>query len=192
MAAGPQVHSRTPEPSQPHGQGLAAATSRKEAGRWSAPWTRSMVTERSSSGWRRPSTAARGNSGNSSRNRTPLWASEISPGPGRRAAADQGGGGDGVVRGAERADVDQAVGEAHRGVDLGGLEGLGAGHVGEQGRDPARDHGLAVTGWAGEKHVRLAGDDDRERARAAPHSAGLLVPPLSLHCNNVNFLQRDT
>ncbi|HEX7842529.1 MAG TPA: helix-turn-helix domain-containing protein [Kofleriaceae bacterium] len=38
------------------------------------------------------------------------------------------------------------VGEAHRGVDLGSLERLGASHLGKQGRDPARDHGLARAG----------------------------------------------
>jgi hypothetical protein len=78
-AAGALAHARV-APAARHG--LAAATSKYDAGSRSAPWMRSMVTARSSRGWRRPSTAARANSGNSSRNRTPLWASEISPGRG--------------------------------------------------------------------------------------------------------------
>jgi len=44
--------------------------------------TRPIVTERSSSGSRSASIAWRANSGISSRNSTPLWASEISPGRG--------------------------------------------------------------------------------------------------------------
>ena len=43
---------------------------------------REIVSRRSSSGWRSSSSTDLGNSGNSSRNKTPLWASEISPGPG--------------------------------------------------------------------------------------------------------------
>ena len=42
-----------------------------------------MVTTPSSRGWRRVSSAALWNSGSSSRNSTPLWAREISPGRGR-------------------------------------------------------------------------------------------------------------
>jgi len=41
-----------------------------------------MVTLRSSSGWRITSRTLRLNSGNSSKNNTPLWASDISPGCG--------------------------------------------------------------------------------------------------------------
>ena len=41
-----------------------------------------MVTTPSSKGWRRVSMAALSNSGSSSKNSTPLWAREISPGLG--------------------------------------------------------------------------------------------------------------
>ena len=46
------------------------------------PALREIVTWPSSSGWRITSRADRLNSGSSSRKRTPLWAREISPGPG--------------------------------------------------------------------------------------------------------------
>ena len=82
LAAMPQVHWRTRAPYQPHGHGFADATSRNELGSRTVPCAREIVTQRSSSGWRRPSIAARENSGSSSRNSTPLWASEISPGRG--------------------------------------------------------------------------------------------------------------
>ena len=57
------------------------------------PPTREMVTLPSSKGWRSTSIAGRANSGSSSKNSTPLWAREISPGrssgpPPVRAAAD--------------------------------------------------------------------------------------------------------
>ena len=47
---------------------------------WAA---RETITRPDSSGWRRASSAPRWNSGNSSRNRTPKWASDTSPGRGR-------------------------------------------------------------------------------------------------------------
>ena len=46
------------------------------------PPTREMVTLPSSKGWRSTSIAGRANSGSSSKNSTPLWAREISPGCG--------------------------------------------------------------------------------------------------------------
>lgn len=55
-----------------------------EAGKVRVPCTREMVIIPSSSGWRSVSSTCLGNSGNSSRNMTPLWASEISPGFGIR------------------------------------------------------------------------------------------------------------
>ena len=64
---------------------------------------RASVTDRSSSGWRSISSTLRGNSGSSSRNSTPLCARLTSPGRGvPRAAADQPGVRNGVVRRAER------------------------------------------------------------------------------------------
>jgi hypothetical protein len=73
---------RSAEPSQPQGQGFIAATSWKRAGNSARRAAREMVIVPVSSGSRSASSAARGNSGNSSRNSTPWCASEISPGRG--------------------------------------------------------------------------------------------------------------
>ena len=62
-----------------------------------------MVTARSSSGWRSISSTERGNSSSSSRNSTPLCASEISPGRTVGPPADQARRRHRVVRRAERA-----------------------------------------------------------------------------------------
>jgi hypothetical protein len=69
-------------PSQPHGHGFIAATSWKRAGYCAWYAAREIVMWPVSSGSRRASSALRGNSGSSSRNRTPACASEISPGRG--------------------------------------------------------------------------------------------------------------
>ena len=68
----------------PHGQGFIAQTSWNRAGYTHRALTREMVTTPSSMGWRRASSTARGNSGSSSRNSTPLCALEISPGAAAR------------------------------------------------------------------------------------------------------------
>jgi hypothetical protein len=44
---------------------------------------RAITVSPASSGWRRESSTCGVNSGNSSRNRTPLWASDTSPGRAR-------------------------------------------------------------------------------------------------------------
>jgi len=59
-----------------------AAASIKRAGKVSDMEARAMHTVPSSSGWRMTSRTLRGNSGNSSKNKTPLCASETSPGRG--------------------------------------------------------------------------------------------------------------
>jgi len=59
-----------------------AATSMMFAGNVRLPIARLIVTSPSSSGWRSTSRVRRLNSGNSSRNSTPLWARLISPGVG--------------------------------------------------------------------------------------------------------------
>ena len=69
-------------PYQPQRQGFMAHTSMNRLGSVSVPAARVMVTKPSSSGWRSVSSADLSNSGSSSRNSTPLWASEISPGRG--------------------------------------------------------------------------------------------------------------
>jgi hypothetical protein len=64
------------------GAGFMAAASMKRAGNVSDMVVRAMETLPSSSGWRITSNTVRGNSGSSSRNSTPLCASETSPGRG--------------------------------------------------------------------------------------------------------------
>jgi hypothetical protein len=63
-----------------HGQGFIAAIRWKLAEKVSDPLARLMVTTLSSIGWRITSRTRVPNSGNSSKNKTPLWANEISPG----------------------------------------------------------------------------------------------------------------
>ena len=74
-------------------QGFIAATNWKRAGKVARRAARDTVTSPLSSGSRRDSSTRRSNSGSSSRNSTPSWASEISPGrgwapPPTSAAAD--------------------------------------------------------------------------------------------------------
>ena len=69
-------------PRYPHGQGFCAATSMHLAGKVVLPFAREMETTLSSIGCLRLSNTERGNSGNSSKKRTPRWASVISPGLG--------------------------------------------------------------------------------------------------------------
>ena len=64
------VHSHAWFP-RPHGHGFVAATSMKLVGSSAARCPRTIVTCRSSSGWRSASSADRANSDSSSRNRTP-------------------------------------------------------------------------------------------------------------------------
>jgi hypothetical protein len=66
----------------PSGVGFIAATSMNCDGKVMVPAAREIVTRPSSSGWRMVSSTLRLNSGNSSRNNTPLCAREISPGVG--------------------------------------------------------------------------------------------------------------
>ena len=82
-AASVQVHRPEGWPRQPQRQGFMAHTSMKRLGRRMDPAARVMVTSPSSRGWRSTSRASFWNSGSSSRNSTPLWAREISPGRGK-------------------------------------------------------------------------------------------------------------
>jgi hypothetical protein len=66
--------------SAPHSRGFRAAPAMKLAGRVAWSRARPIVTTLSSSGWRRTSRTRLPNSSNSSRNGTPRWASEVSPG----------------------------------------------------------------------------------------------------------------
>src|SRR3989304_8831747 len=76
------VHSLFSPPKNPHGQGLDAAIKANLAGKRVEPAAREIVICPSSIGWRNASKTCLGNSANSSKNKTPRWASEISPGLG--------------------------------------------------------------------------------------------------------------
>lgn len=69
-----------PQSSMPHGQGFSADTRINIAGKEREACTRLIVTNPSSKGCRNTSRAIRENSGNSSRNNTPLWLNVTSPG----------------------------------------------------------------------------------------------------------------
>ena len=69
-------------PSQPQGQGFIAAMNWNSAGNVHCRAAREMWITPDSSGSRSTSSTRRSHSGNSSRNSTPRWASEISPGRG--------------------------------------------------------------------------------------------------------------
>ena len=144
-----------------------AAASMKRAGKVSDMAARAMVTQPSSSGWRRTSSTLRGNSGSSSRKSRPLCARRDLAGARDHAAADQAGVGDGVVRRAEGAVGDQAavrVEHAGDGVDLGGLERFFEAQRREDRRQALGQHGLAGAGRADHQDVVAAGGGDFERA----------------------------
>src|SRR3989344_9608778 len=69
-------------PKKPQGEGLAAATRVNLDGNLTDPAARDTTISPSSIGCRRASKTCLGNSGNSSKNKTPRWANEISPGLG--------------------------------------------------------------------------------------------------------------
>src|SRR3989339_1278928 len=79
---GAQVQGFSESPYQPQGQGFMAAINWKLAEKVSEPLARLMVTTLSSIGWRITSRTRVPNSGNSSKNKTPRCAREISPGLG--------------------------------------------------------------------------------------------------------------
>ena len=66
------------------------------------------------------------------------------------------------------------VGHPGHGVDFRGLEGFGAGHIGENGGDAPCQHGLARAGGADEQHVVAAGGGDLQPALYVllPHHVG--------------------
>ena len=86
---------------RPHGHGLAAATSRKRHGSSTAYRARAIVTAPSSSGWRSASSAARELAELVEEQHAVVGERHLA-GARRRAAADQPGRRDRVVRGAER------------------------------------------------------------------------------------------
>ena len=63
-----------------HGHGLAARTRVNRAGKRAVRPDRAITTWPDSSGWRSASSTSRPNSGASSRNRQPRWASDAAPG----------------------------------------------------------------------------------------------------------------
>ena len=82
IRSGLQRHREDGSPAQPQGHGFIAATSWKRAGNSALRPARATVMRPDSSGSRSTSSTARCHSGSSSRNSTPLCASEISPGRG--------------------------------------------------------------------------------------------------------------
>ena len=96
---------------------------------------------------------------------------------GRAAAAGQRHGGRRVVGTAEGTHIHQRVGgirHARHGVDLRGLEGLGAGHIRQNRGQAAGQHGLARAGRADEQYVVAAcgGDLQRTLHILLPHDIG--------------------
>ncbi len=84
-----------------------------------------------------------------------------------RPATDEPGVADGVVRGAERADRgDARTGwqQSRDAVNTGGLERLVQGHGRQDGREPAREHGLARAGRTNHEQVVAPSRRDLERA----------------------------
>ena len=73
---------RSESPKKPQGHGLAAATSMKRAGKRTLPSARVTTTSPASMGCRMPCNTEGANSGSSSKNSTPLCASEMAPGRG--------------------------------------------------------------------------------------------------------------
>ena len=86
---GEQVHRPEGWPYHPQRQGFMAHTSMNRLGSVSDPDARVMVTAPSSKGWRSVSSADLSNYGSSSKNSTPLCASEISPGRGTPPPPDR-------------------------------------------------------------------------------------------------------
>ena len=95
----------------------------------------------------------------------------------RPAAAGHGCGGKRVMRRAERALREHgvlAVGQSRDRPDLGRLQRLLVRHVGENGGQTPREHGLARTGRADEEHVvgTCGGDLQRALDVLLPHDVG--------------------
>jgi hypothetical protein len=100
----------------------------------------------SSSGWRKTSRTWRRNSGNSSRQSTPWWASDTSPGIGTWPPPISPASEMVWWARATRAGRDQrraVAGEARDAVDTRGLNGLGEGHRRQDGGEPPCQHRLA-------------------------------------------------
>ncbi len=129
---------------------------------------RAMVTEPSSSGWRSSSSTLRGNSGQLVQEQHAVVRQADLAGPRHaRAAADQAGVGNGVVRRAERPLAQQARAlrqDAGDAVDLGGLERLLEGQRRQDAGQALGQHGLARARRPDHEHVVHAGGGHLERA----------------------------
>ena len=140
----------------------------KLAGKRSVMLERAMVTEPSSSGWRSISSTSRGNSGNSSRNSTPLCARLTSPGRGMPEPPPISPASEMVWCGARNGRCVQQSGAARQqardAVDLGGLDGFVEGERRQDAGEPFRQHGLAGAGRADHQYVMGAGGRDFQRA----------------------------
>ena len=108
-----------------------------------------------SSGWRTTSSPWRRHAGRSSRKRTPLWAATLAR-PRHLAAADPPRIREGMVGRATWAGRDQrraVAGETGDTVDARGFNGLGEGHAGQDGGEPACQHRLPRPGGAEQKDI---------------------------------------
>ncbi len=182
--AGVQRHGRRSSPLKPHGHGFIAATSTKRAGKTAVRAARAIVTRPSSSGCRSTSSTRRSNSGISSRNSTPLCASEISPGRGNGAAADEGDVRNGVMRCAEGAlgqKADALWQRAGHRVDRGALERFVERQRRKDRSEAPRHHRLAGARRAGEQQVVSPG---RRHFQGAPREE------LPAHVREVPFVTR--
>src|SRR5690554_1523781 len=82
ISAGDDITGASGSLKYPPGLGFILATNIKLDGYVTVNFAREIVTSRSSNGCRITSKTPRLNSGSSSKNKTPLWANEISPGCG--------------------------------------------------------------------------------------------------------------
>ena len=130
------------------------------------PWTRATVTTPILERLTERLDRVRAELGSSSRNRTPLWASEISPGRTGEPPPSKAGRSTIVWCGARNGRSSTSrVGAARRHEwSFVVSSASSARHRGEHGREPPREHRLAGTGRAREQHVVPAGDRDLERS----------------------------
>ena len=149
------------------GTGSWPRPGRSWPGRWSSARAREMVTRPSSSGWRSTSRLRRLNSGSSSRNRTPWWASEISPGAGGLPPPTMPASlmvWCGERNGRRRQQRLVRLQPAHGAVDARRLQALGRRQRRQDRRQPLGQHRLAGPGRADHQDVVAPAGGDHEGA----------------------------
>ena len=131
------------------------------------PAAREIVTRPSSSGWRIVSKTLRLNSGNSSKNKTPWCASEISPGVGLMLPPSKPGVARGVMRRAKRPLRHERLSgfqQADDAVDFRRFQRLVQSQRRQNRREPFCQHGFARARRADEQNIVSAGSGDFQRA----------------------------